>query len=222
LIRQRRSAVAMDGSTSVPASLFFAMMARLLPQPGVPPWDALPWASRVHPVLFLHRVEGLSPGLYLLVRDVAAHEPLRESLQQKLRWERPAGSPEGLRLFLLEEGDTRSFARLASCQQAIAADSAFTLGMLSLFEESVAEGPWWYRRLFWEAGVLGQVLYMEAEAHGVRGTGIGCYFDDVVHELLGIEGNRVQDLYHFTTGGAVDDPRLATRPAYPEAVHSRR
>ena len=21
---------------------------------------------------------------------------------------------------------------------------------------------WWYRRLFWEAGVLGQVLYLEA------------------------------------------------------------
>jgi SagB-type dehydrogenase family enzyme len=221
LIRQRRSAVAMDGSTSVPASVFFAMMERLLPHPGIPPWDVLPWAPRIHPVLFLHRVEGLSPGLYVFERDAAAHEPLRESLRRGLRWRRPAGRPEGLRLFLLEEGDTRSFARLASCQQAIAADSAFSLGMLSLFEGSLAEGPWWYRRLFWEAGVLGQVLYMEAEAHGVRGTGIGCYFDDVVHELLGLEGHCIQDLYHFTTGGPVDDPRLATRAAYGNGVHSR-
>jgi SagB-type dehydrogenase family enzyme len=221
LIRQRRSAVAMDGLTSVPATVFFAMMERLLPQPGVPPWDVLPWAPRVHLVLFLHRVEGLSPGLYLLERDAAAHEPLRKSLRTELGWERPASTPEALRLFLLEEGDTRSFARLASCQQSIAADSAFSLGMLSLFEASLAEGPWWYRRLFWEAGVLGQVLYMEAEAHGVRGTGIGCYFDDVVHELLGIEGPRFQDLYHFTIGGPVDDPRLATRAAYGDTVRSR-
>jgi hypothetical protein len=62
---------------------------------------------------------------------------------------------------------------------------------------------------------------MEAEAHGVRGTGIGCYFDDVVHELLGIEGPRFQDLYHFTIGGPVDDPRLATRAAYGDTVRSR-
>jgi SagB-type dehydrogenase family enzyme len=221
LIRQRRSAVDMDGRTSVPAAVFFAMMERLLPHPGIPPWDVLPWAPRVHPALFLHRVEGLEPGLYLLERDAATDESLRESLRGELRWERPPGTPEALRLFLLEEGDARSFARLASCQQAIAADSAFSLGMLSLFAESLAEGPWWYRRLFWEAGVLGQVLYMEAEAHGIRGTGIGCYFDDVVQELLGLEGNRFRDLYHFTVGGAVEDPRLATRPAYPEAVRSR-
>jgi hypothetical protein len=83
------------------------------------------------------------------------------------------------------------------------------------------EGPWWYRRLHWEAGVLGQVLYMEAEAAGVRGTGIGCFFDDVVHETLGLGDGRFRDLYHFTVGGAVEDRRLATRPGYDEAVRHR-
>jgi hypothetical protein len=112
-------------------------------------------------------------------------------------------------------------ARFVSCQQAIASDSVFSLGMLSLFEDSLDEGPWWYRRLFWEGGVLGQALYMEAEAAGLRGTGIGCYFDDVVHEVLGLEGDRFRDLYHFTAGGPIDDPRLATRPAYPHAIHAR-
>ncbi|MCG6921053.1 MAG: SagB/ThcOx family dehydrogenase [Acidobacteria bacterium] len=220
-IRQRRSAVAMDGQTSVSSAAFFGMMERLLPRPGVPPWDVLPWTPRVHPVLFVHRVEGLGPGLYLLERDDGVHGTLERSLRRNLLWEQVAGSPDGLHLFLLEEGDARAFARLASCQQAIASDSAFSLGMLSVFENSLAEGPWWYRRLFWESGVLGQVLYMEAEVHGVRGTGIGCYFDDVVHELLGLEGERIRDLYHFTVGGAVEDPRLATRPAYVQTVRSR-
>jgi hypothetical protein len=75
-------------------------------------------------------------------------------------------------------------------------------------------GPWWYRRLFWEAGVLGQVLYLEAEAAGVRGTGIGCYFDDECHRLLGLTGDAWQDLYHFTVGGPVEDRRLRTVAPY--------
>ena len=82
-------------------------------------------------------------------------------------------------------------------------------------------GAWWYRRLFWEAGMLGQVLYLEAEAAGVRGTGIGCYFDDAFHDLLGLSGDRFQDLYHFTVGGPIEDPRLTTRPGYGDAVKRR-
>jgi hypothetical protein len=76
-------------------------------------------------------------------------------------------------------------------------------------------GAWFYRRLFWECGMIGQVLYLEAEAAGVRGTGIGCFFDDAVHHLLGLEGKGFQSLYHFTVGHPVEDPRLTTLPAYP-------
>jgi len=75
-------------------------------------------------------------------------------------------------------------------------------------------GAWWYRRLFWEAGVLGQALYLEAEAIGIRATGIGCYFDDLFHGLLGIKGHGFQDLYHFTVGGPVEDRRIQTLPPY--------
>lgn len=68
----------------------------------------------------------------------------------------------------------------------------------------------------WETGAVGQVLYLEAEAAGRRGCGIGCCFDDLVHEVLGLEADdrRYQSLYHFTVGGALDDPRLLTLPAY--------
>jgi nitroreductase len=221
LIRQRRSAVDMDGRTGLPGAVFFGILDRLLPRRGVPPWDVLPWAPRIHPVFFVHRVEGLAPGMYVLVRNETALEPLRRSIRASSRWTPPEGAPRSLPFFLVDEGDARSFARFASCQQAIASDSAFSLGMLSAFEASLREGPWWYRRLFWETGVLGQVLYMEAEATGARGTGIGCYFDDVVHEVLGFDDTTFRDLYHFTVGGAVEDRRLTTRPAYPAAVHAR-
>jgi hypothetical protein len=52
---------------------------------------------------------------------------------------------------------------------------------------------------------------LEAEASGIRATGIGCFFDD---EMLGLRGHAWQSLYNFTAGGPVDDARLTTLPAY--------
>jgi hypothetical protein len=102
-----------------------------------------------------------------------------------------------------------------SCHQEIASDGAFSLGMLAEFGDTIGHrGPWWYRRLFWESGLLGQMLYLEAEAAGIRATGIGCYFDDAFHDLLGIRSDAFQSLYHFTVGGPVDDPRLTTLAPY--------
>ncbi len=223
LIRQRRSCLALDGRTAIEAAAFYAMLDRLLPRPGVPPWDALPWAPRVHAAIFVHRVHSLPAGLYLLERHPAAHDALRATLRPEFLWRRPEGCPAHIRLFHLYPGDVRDTAEIASCRQEIAADGAFSLGMLADFAETIRTGgAWWYRRLFWEAGVLGQVLYLEAEAAGVRGTGIGCYFDDLMHEVLGLADDRFQSLYHFTLGGCVDDPRLTTIPAYAYLEEARR
>ena len=89
--------------------------------------------------------------------------------------------------------------------------------MLAEYEKPLKQyGPWFYPRLFWEAGAIGQVLYLEAEAAGIRGTGIGCFFDDSMHEVLGLKDRKYQDLYHFTIGGSVEDTRLTTLPSYPD------
>ena len=88
--------------------------------------------------------------------------------------------------------------------------------MIAEFDASLAEfGPSFYRNLFWETGVVGQVLYLEAEAAGTRATGIGCFYDDPVHEVLGLQGHAFQSLYHFTVGMPVEDPRLTTENGYP-------
>ena len=93
----------------------------------------------------------------------------------------------------------------------------FAVAMLAGFEQPLKTyGPWFYRRLYWECGAIGQMLYLEAEAYGVQATGIGCFFDEPVHELLGLKARRYQSLYHFTLGRGVDDARLTTLPPYPE------
>lgn len=225
IIRQRRSAVDMDGQTAIDRDVFYGIMARLTPSlttaSEVPqplrslPFDALPWPAHVSLALFVHRVQRLTPGVYLLARDPRHEASLRGSLRTEFLWRRPEGCPAGVNLWLLQEADCRRASRAISCHQDIAADGVFSLGMLAEFEPVLrGAGPWVYPRLFWETGLIGQVLYLEAEAAGIRGTGIGCFFDDAMHDVLGIRDRRWQSLYHFTVGGPVDDPRLQTIPPY--------
>ncbi|HSN04688.1 MAG TPA: SagB/ThcOx family dehydrogenase [Nitrospira sp.] len=221
IIRQRRSAVSFDGRTSMAAATFFRILRRMMPDADRSqlerpvPWDAWPYDPAVHLMIFVHRVDGLTPGLYFLVRDPAKLPLIQQSFNHELTWTGPGGCPEDLPLYWLLEGDARRAAVQVSCDQAIAGDSAFSLGMLAEFEGRLRQaGAWFYPRLFWEAGLLGQVLYLEAEAAGLRGTGIGCFFDDPVHEMVAVKGLSFQSLYHFTVGGPVEDRRLMTLPPY--------
>ncbi len=222
IILQRRSLQACDGRTSIAAERFYRMLARVMPRVELSlgrrpmPWDTLAWEPTVHLGLFVHRVDGIEPGLYLLVRDPGKIDSLKRAMRQQFAWTPPAGCPADLPLRLLEAGDAQRLATQLSCHQDIAGDGAFSLAMIAEYQEALfTHGPWFYRRLFWETGLIGQVLYLEAEAAGVRATGIGCFFDDPVHRVFGLEGLAFQSLYHFTVGGPVDDPRLTTLAPYP-------
>jgi hypothetical protein len=221
IIHQRRSLLACDGITSIPAQRFYRMLGRVMPRAERPveqrpmPWDAIPWAPTIHLGLFVHRVDGIEPGLYALARDPSKVAKLMAAMHAHFSWTPPPDCPTDLPLFLLERGDARLVATQVSCRQDIAGDGAFSLGMLAEYRSALVEnGPSFYRRLFWEAGLIGQVLYLEAEAAGVRSTGIGCYFDDPVHQVFGFQDLEFQSMYHFTVGGPVDDPRLTTLPPY--------
>jgi len=214
VIRKRRSAQAFDGQSILPLSHFYRMLDCLQPRRSVPPFDALTWAPRVHVALFVHRVDGLQPGLYILPRSEKGELLLRSNLREQFDWTRAPVCPDWLPLYHLVSANSRNAARTVSCHQAIAADSAFSLGMIAEFDETVKDAPWRYRQLFWEAGMIGQVLYLEAEAAGISGTGIGCFFDDAVHEILGIDSTVLQSIYHFTVGTAEQDMRLVSLPPY--------
>ncbi|MCP4572709.1 MAG: SagB/ThcOx family dehydrogenase [bacterium] len=210
LVRGRRSAVSMDGATGLDAEAFYEICRRALP--GQVP---LPWPAQVSVLLFVHRVAGLPAGPYLLSRSPDHAEELREILPPVATWERPRRCPDDVPLVRLDTADLRNHARALCCTQKIAGDGVFAAAMLARFDEPLHEyGAGFYPRLFWETGVVGQMLYLAAEAAGVRGTGIGCYFDDEVHKMMGLEDHAWQSLYHFTVGQGVDDPRLVTAPAY--------
>lgn len=214
VILRRRSAQRFTARVPVARDTFFRLAEALMPR-NAPPTDLWRFAPAAHPLLFLHRVEGIEPGIYALPRDARSLPALRAALDPEFLWQRPERTPAGLPLFLLAPGDMRGLARKLSCHQAIAGESALAVSLLGDVGPALAEDPWRYRQLHWEAGLLGQCLYLEAEAAGLRGTGIGCFFDESVHAALGLGTDRFRVLYHFTLGHPLGDGRITELPAYP-------
>lgn len=215
VVRRRRSAQRFDGQAILPRASFSAMLAALAPG-AAPLLAAFPWPAALTLILFVHRVEGVEPGLYMLERNAEAASRLRAA-SPKFDWARLDldGSP----LFRLRSGVVEKEATRLSCLQPISGKGCFSLAMIADFDRTLdADGAFGYRRIHWEAGLIGQALYLWASASGFSGTGIGCFFDDEVHALLGLsnEETQFQDVYHFTVGAPAEDARVLTLPPYSE------
>ncbi len=211
VIRRRRSAVNYNPQGYISQERFWAILDPTQARTRVPPFGTALGAPAVHLLLFVHRVVDLTSGLYLLIRGEDSVETLRPLWRSDFLWQPVAAD---LPVYLLMPGDVTLAAMEMSCHQEIAGNSAFAVAMLASFEAKLQQEPFVYRHLHWECGMIGQVLYLGAEAHGLRGTGIGCFFDDQVHQLLGMNDRSYQSLYHFTVGQPIEDDRLATLPAY--------
>lgn len=187
-IRHRRSAVDFDGKTPLPRNIFYFLLW-LLHLPYKADFSAHDGPPLVVPYLYIHRVEGLESGVYCFDRI-------------------------GRQLYLLSKGDMRNTAKELSLNQDIAGDSAFAVSFISNFDFALRKyGDRGYRYIHYEAGFLGQALYLGATTTGFDATGIGAFIDDDVHTFLKTPSEQ-QVVYHFTIGKRIDDPRITTLPAY--------
>jgi SagB-type dehydrogenase family enzyme len=137
--------------------------------------------------LYVHRVRDVAAGLYRY-------------------W------PGEARLELLKSGDQRVIAAALSLGQDLAGNSCVTFSMIGDLERAAAKyGDRGYRYVHFQAGAVGQRLYLAAESLGFQSTGIGAFFDDAVHDYLDIprESGR-QVVYHFACGYAVEDNRIVS------------
>ncbi|MFQ5354116.1 MAG: nitroreductase family protein [Thermodesulfobacteriota bacterium] len=212
VIRGRRSAQAFNRDVRVSKEDFFTIIDSTVPRPSHSPFDMLHGGPRINILLFVHRVTGLSKGLYMLIRNNNDRQELERKMKKTFLWQ----ETELKDLYLLMEGDLSDEARYLFCQQDIGGDSVFAAAMIAGFRENIEKRPSSYRGLFMEAGMAGQVLYIAAEAVGLRGTGIGCFYDDMTHELMGFsaEDDTFQSLYHFTVGAPLLDSRITTADPY--------
>lgn len=167
--------------------------------------------NSVHLCIFVHQVEDYESGLYILIRNERDKDELVKQMDAEFDWM----ETQLENLYLLQSKDFRATSKAISCSQDIASDGAFSLGMLCNFSEQLQNHrAHRYKELYWECGAIGQQLYLEATSMGLSGTGIGCFLDDMMHDLLGLRDNRFQILYHFTVGRGYVDSRILTKPAY--------
>lgn len=132
-------------------SHFLRILSATLPVDGSP-FDLMPFKSNINLLAFVHRIEGLESGLYCLLREPEYLLELKDDLDPEFLWHH---SDNELPLYLLKTGDFRTVAADISCNQDIAADSCFSLAMLSRCELIISLAPWRYPTLYWEAGLIG-------------------------------------------------------------------
>ncbi len=181
VVRRRRSALDFIGGDR---SISFFELSTLLQSTKGPLVADFAAIRFVHLYLYVHRVEGLIPGVYSY-------------------W------PEHGELEKIKEGDQRLAAAALSLGQDLAGNACVAFSMVGDFESAARKyGDRGYRYVHFEAGSMGQRMYLAAEALGLGATGIGAFFDDEVNRYLGIDPERGQVVYHFAIGYPVADPRL--------------
>ena len=208
-VLQRRSAQRFDPRHQLPQSDFIALLAATVPHT----------ASDLHLLLFVQRVEGLAPGVYFLPRNEDGQEMLAGLNKPATPVLDVPGIGSLLQLVAADPKKLQTMARQLQCHQDLAATGSFSMGLVGRFADVLKGEPAAYRTLLREAGVLGHALYLQAESLGVRGCGIGCFFDDAVHQSIGLTDQRFQSLYHFAVGLPILDPRIETLPPYSHRSH---
>lgn len=180
-VRRRRSALDFVGGEK---GMSAGELAALLEAVGREMAGDFCERRRVRLYLYVHRVAGWEPGVYLW-------RPNRQGLERVL------------------QGDQRVTAAGLSLGQALAGNACVAFSMVADLDGATARyGDRGYRYAHFEAGAVGQRLYVMAEGLGLRATGIGAFYDDRVQEYLGLERGDGQVIYHFAIGHAVVDPRL--------------
>jgi len=188
VVRKRRSALDFRGG---PQTISFEQLSTLLEaasRPFAADFEndlAGSQASRyIQLYSYVHRVDQLAAGVY--------------------RYWAVDGSLE-----LVKPGDQRVMAAALSLGQELAGNACVAFSMIADLERAArVHGNRGYRYAHYEAGAIGQRLYVAAEAMGFQSTGIGAFFDDEVNRYLDIDRSQGQVIYHFACGYAVTDARL--------------
>ena len=111
--------------------------------------------------LYVHRMRDCDPGVY--------------------RWDCSTRTLEQL-----HRGNVERVAAYLSLEQALAGNACFAISMVADLAAAARNfGNRGYRYVHFEAGAIGQRLYLGAEALGWNATGIGAFYDDDVHRYLG-------------------------------------
>jgi SagB-type dehydrogenase family enzyme len=182
IARMRRSALNFYGGAR---AISMAQLSAILAAAAATLLADFAGARFIQLYLYIHRVEGLPPGVYRFWPERGELEPIKP-------------------------GDQQVMAAGLSLGQELAGNACLAFSMIGDLERATrAHGGRGYRYVHYEAGAIGQRLYLAAEALGLGATGIGAFFDEEVHGYLNLTPEQGQVVYHFAIGYPVPDPRLS-------------
>jgi SagB-type dehydrogenase family enzyme len=180
--RMRRSALDFLGGKR---SISLAELSAILAQTAEPLSADFASPRFIQLYLYAHRVDGLQPGVYRF-------------------W------PKCTELEQVKGGDQRVAAAGLSLGQDLAGNACVAFSMIGDLDRAAGTyGDRGYRYVHFEAGAIGQRLYLAAEALGLGATGIGAFYDDEVHRHLNLMPKQGQVVYHFAIGIPIADPRIS-------------
>lgn len=132
--------------------------------------------------------------LHMITHAVQGHAPAA------WHWSEPARQLEQARAY---GDDIRSRSRAAALDQDVVGDAAavFVLGIdRERFAADAAGAARGYRHAFIEAGLLGERLYLRAQALGLGVCAVGAFYDDEAAVLVGADPAR-EWIVHFAAVG---------------------
>ena len=180
-VRRRRSALDFVGGKQ---SISSAQLSAVLGATAVQFFADFSGPRFIQLYVYAHRVADLAPGVYRF-------------------W------PEHGELERIKSGDQRVAAAGLSLGQDLAGNACVAFSMIADLDRAArAHGDRGYRYVQFEAGAIGQRLYLAAEALGLGATGIGAFYDEEVHRYLSLRPEQGRVVYHFAIGYPIPDPRL--------------
>jgi SagB-type dehydrogenase family enzyme len=182
VVRRRRSALNFVGGKK---SMLLAELSAILACAAQRLAADFAGTRFIHLYLYAHLVDDLQPGIYRF-------------------W------PQHADLERLKSGDQRVAAAALSLGQDLAGNACVAFSMIGDLDRAAGiYGDRGYRYVHFEAGAIGQRMYLAAEALGLGATGIGAFYDDEVHRHLNLAPHQGQVVYHFAIGYPVPDPRVS-------------
>jgi len=234
-IRKRRSVLSFDGNSKMTIAQFVRCVSGTLVDFHPVAAKSLDFVrGECAPLVFgiwVHRVKGLTPGLYLIISDEGLLEKLQQEFLDSPRenstgWQRVVNSeiPSWLPLYFVSDhlqsaisdeksskvgakSDLQAQAGEVSCYQKIAAASSFTLAMFAPVNAEGLQIPRGYTYQHWRAGCVGQLLYLQAYEENAGATGMGCFMDDLSSNAFHFKSYH--PVYHFAVGIPQTDVRYS-------------
>ncbi|MCX8065160.1 MAG: SagB family peptide dehydrogenase [Candidatus Hydrogenedentes bacterium] len=211
LFRQRRSAHELDPEVTLPIQKLQNLLQNLKFVKTNVIEKVLNVNLPTFLVIFANSLENIRPGIYLF--------PFYGSLVSRTA-EKNLSSikiSKEIDIFLLKEGDFKTFTSHLLCGQDVGENSAILFGLFADIQNILqVYGDFSYVVLHWEAGFIVHHLYLEAEILNLQGTGIGCFFDDeYIVEIPQPKGKaKLYPIYYYALGKPIPDLRLKSYPPY--------